>query len=136
MHRVNHQIPILSRRRNAPVASQPCSFDRSYSQPLTAMATATRVLPKLSNRGILDVPSSAFNAVRLAAEEMGVTLRVHDHHIPGAFHGEDFVPVPHLLLELSAEHAFQVARCIDVIDPQIETIVDAHMKPFAVPQEQ
>jgi hypothetical protein len=100
------------------------------------MATATRVLPKLSDRGILDIPSSAFNAVRLVAEDMGVALRVHDHQVPGAFHGEDFVPVPHLLLELSAEHAFQIARCIDVIDPQIETIVDAHMKPFAVPQEQ
>jgi hypothetical protein len=100
------------------------------------MVTATRVFKKLSDRGVLDMPIEAFDAVRLAAEEMGVTLTLHYRPAAGAFHGGDSVSVPHYLLELGAEHTFQITRCIDVINPQIETIVDMHTKPIAVPQEQ
>jgi len=91
--------------------------------------TLSRVLPRVTPTGLLDVPSSDWLPVRaLLAEQFDSTLRIHEHDA-GAYHGNPPVPISHYLVEIALDNESDVGRVIEAIDPMIEEIIDRNTTP-------
>jgi len=87
-------------------------------------ATLSRVLPRFTSTGYLDVPSSGWIPLRtLLAERFSATLHVHEHGA-GEYHGRAFEPLPHVLIEVTLDEDSKIESVIDAIDPMIEEIID------------
>lgn len=92
--------------------------------PTIMSGTLSRVLPRFSSTGYLDVPSSEWIPLRtLLAERFSATLHVHEHGA-GEYHGRAFEPLPHLLIEVTLDEDSNIESVIDAIDPMIEEIID------------
>lgn len=89
---------------------------------------AVRVIPKLSDRGILSIPMAAWEPIRAqVASQFDAVLHVHHHQLPGAYHGDAPVPVPHYLLELLGDDLDQMDAAKDMIDEFVEALVRTHI---------
>jgi hypothetical protein len=85
---------------------------------------AVRVIPKISERGILSIPKDAWEPIRArVASWFDAVLNVHHHPFPGTYHGDATVSVPHYLLELLADDLEQINAAIPVIDEFVESLV-------------
>lgn len=106
-----------------------------FITPTCMTITATRTIPQVSGEGTTEVPYEAFDEVRSIVEnESDVRIVIHNHETPGAFHGRDFVPVPHYLLELTGEED-ELDAVISRIEPIVEDIIARHTRQFALPIE-
>lgn len=91
--------------------------------PTIMSGTLSRVLPRFSSTGYLNVPSSEWIPLRtLLAERFSATLHVHEHGA-GEYHGRAFEPLPHLLIEVTLDEDSNIESVIDAIDPMIEEII-------------
>jgi hypothetical protein len=106
-----------------------------FITPTCMTITATRTIPQVSGEGTTEVPYEAFDEVRSIVEnESDVRIVIHNHEIPGAFHGRDYVPVPHYLLELTGEED-ELDAVVSRIDPIVDDIIKRHTRQFALPIE-
>jgi hypothetical protein len=95
--------------------------------------TISRPIPQLTDDGVVEIPISAWADVRqVAEEEFDAEINLHDHSEPGAYHGRDFVPVAHYLVEATLD-AELVDDFIERIDPLIEDVIARHTKQPALP---
>jgi len=108
----------------------PSVFGRSSERtflPLTTMISVTRVIPIITEGGEIDIPREGFaRLAKSVSERFNAVLEVHEHAQPGAYHGRDYVDVPHLLLLLVADSDEELVKVIDAIDPEIEELVNTH----------
>ncbi len=82
-----------------------------------------RPLPKILPEGPLEVPSTAWDNVfaEVEAAYPEARIRVHEHALPGAYHGYPPCPVPHYLIEISAEES-DLDSIIALVDPRLEEL--------------
>lgn len=82
-----------------------------------------RPLPKISTLGVLDVPPTAWDDVFADVEAAypDAHIRVHDHALPGAYHGYPLCPAPHYLVEIEAEES-DLDAIIALVDPRLEEL--------------
>jgi len=85
--------------------------------------TVARPLPKISTTGVLDVPQTAWDDVVSDVEAAfpNTRIRVHNHAVPGAYHGYPLVPVPHYLIEIDAEES-DLDAIIAFVDSRLEEL--------------
>lgn len=105
----------------------PSVFGRSSERtflPLNTMISVTRIIPIVTEGGEIDIPREAFARLASVSERFNVVLEVHEHALPSAYHGRDYVDVPHLLLHLVADSDEELVKVIDAIDPEIEELVN------------
>jgi hypothetical protein len=97
--------------------------------------TLSRVVPRFTPVGYLDVPSSEWLPLRaLLAEQFNAKLHVHEHGT-GEYHGRAFEALPHLLIEVTLEENSGVESVINAIDPMIEEIIDRNTKREVAPRQ-
>lgn len=93
----------------------------------------SRAIPQLTDDGVVEIPISAWTDVRkVAEEEFDAEINLHDHQAPGAYHGRDFVPVAHYLVEVTLDEEL-VDAFVERIDPLIEDVIARHTKQPALP---
>ena len=96
--------------------------------------TISRAILKLSDDGVVDIPSSAWAEIKqIGDEEFNAQISVHDHDAPGAFHGRPFVPFAHYLFEATLEEDVDIGDFIERIDPLIEALIESHTQQPVVP---
>jgi hypothetical protein len=95
--------------------------------------TFARPIPKNTEDGVVEIPASAWAEVkRVAEEELGATISVHDHDAPGAFHGRPFLPFAHYLFEVTLEEEL-FDDFMELVHPLIEDVIARHTQQLAVP---
>jgi hypothetical protein len=88
----------------------------------------SRVIPQVSERGRVSIPAEEWDRIgQLLRDEFdgNANFVVHDHIRPGAYHGGDYISVPHYLLQLEADEE-ELTSILAVIDPVIDEIIDTH----------
>jgi len=108
--------------------------ERTYLPPNT-MTSVYRIIPTVTEVGEIDVPREALKRLaQSVSERFNAVLEVHEHALPGAYHGREYVDAPHLLFNLVADNDEELEKVIDAIDPEIEELVNTqtNMEP-AVP---
>lgn len=97
------------------------------------MTTISRAIPQTTDDGTVEIPISAWADVRkVAEEEFNATITFHDHTEPGSYHGRDFVPFAHYLVEVTLD-AEQVDDFVERIDPLIDAVIERHTQQFVLP---
>lgn len=133
-----HQQPIsvLSERRvqsAQPLAAR--SVVPPSLHPTCMTITRSRMIPKVSHRGTIDIPLEAFLEFRDSVEaEFDANIVVHDHSTPGAYHGGPFITVPHFVLDLIAEPD-DIDDIIEKINPRVDRLIERHTRQVALPTE-
>lgn len=95
----------------------------------------SRPIPKLADAATLDIPCAAWAEIRqIAEEEFNANVSLHDHDAPGAYHGREFVPTAHYLIEVLIEEEL-VEQFKERIDPLIDELIARHLQPVALPAE-
>lgn len=99
------------------------------------MTTVTRIVPRTNGTSTLTVERAEWSPVEeIVKERFGARLRIHLHTGPGAYHGREFVPVAHYLLELQAEPD-QIDEITTAIDPMVDEIIRRNIHTNTVPVE-
>lgn len=97
------------------------------------MTTISRAIPQLTDDGVVEIPLAAWADVRrVAEEEFDAVIHFHDHEAPGAYHGRDFVPFAHYLVEVTLDKD-RVDDFVERVDPLIEEVIARHTKQPALP---
>jgi hypothetical protein len=97
------------------------------------MTTISRAIPQLTDDGTVKIPISAMADVRrIAEEEFNAVINFHDHQAPGSYHGREFVPVAHYLVEVMIDEE-HVDAFIERVDPLIEDVIARHTEQPALP---
>ena len=95
--------------------------------------TISRAILKISDDGVVEIPSSAWAEIKqIGEDEFDAQIVVHDHDAPGAFHGRPFVPFAHYLFEATLEEGV-LEDFIERIDPLIEALIESHTQQPVVP---
>lgn len=89
--------------------------------------TIHRVIPAVDDDGSrLEIPSSAWSAVKLVAkEEFGAHVSFHLHPEPGFYHGFRYVPFAHYFIEITLEE--ELVEAFNArINPLVNAIITRH----------
>jgi len=96
----------------------------------------SRPIPKLTDDGVVEIPLSAWADIRqVAEEEFDANITLHDHDAPGAYHGREYVPAAHYLIEVLLDEEL-VDKFVDWIEPLIDDLIARHTQPVALPSGQ
>jgi hypothetical protein len=93
-----------------------------------SLRSLSRVIPQISESGRLSIPADEWERIgQILRDEVGgnANFVVHDHIQPGAYHGGEFIPVPHYFLQLEADED-EIQSVLDAINPVIDEIIDTH----------